>query len=107
MARRIAATIPADDTASARRGTPFEASFASDAGTYLPRAREKSMRVVRYRSVLQLESAAVITTMFIIVAAKGMPAEENARTNGLAVRPVPAPVWFQGVIASMTVMART
>ena len=72
MARRIAATIPAEETASARRGTPFFASFESEAGTYFPRASEKSMRVVRYKSVLQLESAAVITTIFIIVAAKGI-----------------------------------
>ena len=92
MAKSMAATIPADETASARRGTPFFASFERDAGTYLPREREKSIRVVRYRSVLQLESAAVITTIFIIVAANGIPAEENARTKGLAVRPVPAPV---------------
>jgi hypothetical protein len=56
--------------------------------------------------VLALESAAVITTKFIMLAACGVPTDAKARTKGLPLT-VTLPVWFQGVMASMIVMART
>jgi len=49
---------------------PRNAIFAeapSHSGAYRPFDRENSMRVLRYRSVLELERAAVITTRFIML----------------------------------------
>src|SRR5271155_5380275 len=103
----MAAAMPPVETASARRGTPFVLRRPSHSGAYLPLESENSMRVVRYRSVLELESAAVMTTRFMMPATYGMPTEENALTNGLPVMPVPVPAWFQGAMASMMVMAKT
>ncbi len=51
-----------------------------------------------------LERAAVITTRFMMPAAKGIPAVSKARTNGLPAM-LALPVRFQGVIANITVMA--
>jgi hypothetical protein len=54
--------------------------------------------------VFALERAAVMTTRFMIPAANGIPAVSKARTNGLPAM-LALPVPFQGVIASITVMA--
>src|SRR5438132_267364 len=105
-ASRMAISIPEVDKASARSGTPFLLSRPSQSGANLPRESEYSIRVERYKLVFALEIAAVITTRFIMLAAKGIPAAVNARTNGLAVTP-PLPSSFQGFIATVIEMART
>ena len=64
------------------------------------------MRVERYRLVFALERAADITTRFMMLAANGIPAVSNARTNGLPLI-FALPVWFQGVMASITLIAST
>ena len=62
IARRIAAAIPADAIASARPGTPFYSTFQSiPEHTAREQAKKHSSRKVE--SVLQLDSAAVITTV--------------------------------------------
>src|SRR5215472_3118735 len=99
--------MPPVETTRARRGTPLSLRRPSHSGACWLLDKEKSMRVVRYKSVLELESAAVITTRFMMLATYGIPTAEKALTNGLPVMPVPAPVEFQGVIASMMVMAKT
>src|SRR5216684_2250048 len=105
-ASRIAAIMPALETARARCGTPFVLRRPTHPGAYCPRDNENSIRVERYRFVFALERAAVITTRFMIPAANGIPTVWKARTNGLPVT-LALPVRFQGVIASITVMAST
>src|SRR6266404_778454 len=107
MASNIAAAIPPVEAARARRGTPFTLRLPSHSGAYPPLEREKSMRVVRYKSALELESAAVITTRSIMLATEEMHTAEKELTKGPPVMPVPVPACLQGVIAIMMVMART
>ncbi len=57
--------------------------------------------------MLALESAAVRTTKFMIVAAAGTPAAEKTRTNGLSVTSPPCAVVVQGTTVSTTAMAST
>src|SRR6266853_572400 len=104
-ARRIAATIPALDTAKARCGTPLVLRRPSQPGAYLPLDSENSIRVERYKFVFALERAAVMTTRFMMPAANGIPAVAKARTNGLPAM-LALPIRSQGVIASITVTAR-
>src|SRR5229473_424563 len=106
MASRIATTMPRLDAASARWGTPLRLSRPSGAGAKRPLARENNIRVERYKLVFALERAAVITTRFMIRAAYGTPIAAKARTKGLPVI-VPSPVWFQGVMVTITAIART
>src|SRR3954468_11757945 len=89
IASRMATTIPPLATATARSGTPFGLTVASQPGAYPERDSENSIRVVRYRFELALDDAAEMTTRFITPAAYGMPTLAKARTNGLPVMPRP------------------
>src|SRR5262249_38560093 len=102
----MAAHIPALAIATARRGTPDPPTTESHAGAYPDRASENNIRVAVYKFVLALDSAAEITTRFIIPAAYGIPAAANARTNGLPVMlPPSSAIRFHGVIVSITEIA--
>ena len=55
--------------------------------------------------VLALERAAVMTTRFMMLPAKGMLAAAKANTNGLPVTPLP--MRSHGVMDSITIMDST
>ena len=65
----MAAIIPPVEIANARSGTPPEVRPPIQAGAYSPRESENNIRVDRYKFVFALDSAAEITTKFMMPAA--------------------------------------
>src|ERR1700753_3034773 len=96
----------APEVRMAATGVPFLLSLPRNPGAYRPRDSENNILEHRYTLVFMLESAAVITTKFMMPAACRMPECANTLTNGLCATTL-TPVAVQGTVVTMISKAST
>src|SRR3982074_2349144 len=97
--------IQAPDVRMAATGLPFLLSLPRNCGACRPRDSENSILEHRYTLVFMLESAALMTTKFMIPAACATPECANTLTNGLCATTL-TPVAVHGIVVTMMVNAR-
>ena len=94
----------APEVTMAATGVPFLLRLPRNCGAYRPRDREKSILEHRYTLVFMLDSAALMTTKFMMPAACRMPECSNTVTNGLRATTA-TPVSVHGTVVTIMVRA--
>src|SRR5579864_773892 len=94
----------APEMTMAATGVPFLLRLPRNLGAYRPRDSEKSILEHRYTLVFMLESAALITTKFMMPAAWRMPECSNTVTKGLRATTA-TPVAVHGTVVTIMIRA--
>src|SRR5712664_1858537 len=104
METAAATRMHAPEVKMAAIGLPFLLSLPRNCGAYRPRDSEKSILEHRYTLVFMLDSAALMTTKFMIPAACRTPECAKTVTKGLCAT-TSTPVAVQGIVVTMMVSA--
>src|SRR5579871_1585051 len=97
--------MQAPEVKMAAKGLPFLLSLPRKLGAYPPRDNENSILEHRYTLVFMLDSAALMTTKFMMPAACMMPECSKTVTNGLCATTF-TPVAVHGTVETITTNAR-
>src|SRR3977135_3299879 len=96
--------MQAPDGRRAASGLPLLLSLPRNCGAYRPRDSENNILEHRYTLVFMLDSAALMTTKFMMPAACATPECANTLTNGLWATTL-TPVAVHGTVVTMMVRA--